>query len=190
MVIAPRADQDHRYQNPAAAEIAAIYSTKDGATPDPNDRIIHIQRHDGYLIGIKATNPAADPLTYSLLLPFGEHGWGTAIATRPGVHTRIPADQAERCQTTVTASQFYTYRIQIREHFSALHLSRLLFQQYLVDAFNKVEGSDLTYIRKHQKDLRVESYKGLMDHLYRRAGHQNLLAEAHNPGTVQHINVR
>eukprot|EP00794_Sanderia_malayensis_P001781 gene1780-biopygen1624 len=36
--------------------------------------IIHIQRHDGYLIDIKATNPAADPLKYSLLFPFGEHG--------------------------------------------------------------------------------------------------------------------
>eukprot|EP00794_Sanderia_malayensis_P020869 gene20869-biopygen15391 len=159
MVITSRADQDHRYHSPAAAEIAAIYSTKDGAAPDPNDRIIHIQRHDGYLIEIKATNPAADPLTYPLLFPFGEHGWGTAIAKLPAVHTHIPADQPERRQTRVTASQFYTYRIQVREHFSALHLSRLLFQQYLVDAFTKVEGSDLTYIRTHQKDLRVESYK-------------------------------
>eukprot|EP00794_Sanderia_malayensis_P008381 gene8381-biopygen6205 len=74
MVITSRADQDHRCQNPAAAEIAAIYSTKDGAAPDQNDRIMHIQRHDGHLIDIKATNPAADPLTYPLLFPFGEHG--------------------------------------------------------------------------------------------------------------------
>eukprot|EP00794_Sanderia_malayensis_P021270 gene21270-biopygen16304 len=189
MVITSRADQDHRYHSPAAAEIAAIYSTKDGAAPDPNDRIVHIQRHDGYLIDIKATNPAAHPLTYPLLFPFGEHGWGTAISRLPSARTQIPADQAERCHTRVTASQFYTYRIQVREHFSALHLSRLLFQQYLVDAFTKVEGSDLTYIRSHQKDLRTESYKGLMDHLYRRAEHQNLLAQAHNPGTAQHIDV-
>eukprot|EP00794_Sanderia_malayensis_P012474 gene12474-biopygen9942 len=163
MIITSRPDQDHRYHSPAAAEIAAIYSTKDGAGPDPNDRIMHIQMRDGYLIDIKATNPAADPLTY----PFGEHGWGTAIARLPGVHTQIPADQAEWRYTRVTASQFYTYRIQVKEHFSALHLSRLLFQQYLVDAFTKVEGSDLAYIRTHQKDLRIESYKGLMDHLYR-----------------------
>eukprot|EP00794_Sanderia_malayensis_P020808 gene20808-biopygen15344 len=146
-------------------------------------------RRDGYLIDIKATNPAADPLTYPLLFPFGEHGWGTAIARLPSARTQIPADQAKRRHTRVTASQFYTYRIQVREHFSALHLSRLLFQQYLVDAFIKVEGSDLTYIRSHQKDLRTESYKGLMDHLYRRAEHQNLLAQAHNPGIAQHIDV-
>eukprot|EP00794_Sanderia_malayensis_P021398 gene21398-biopygen17176 len=189
MIITSRADEDHRYHSPAAAEIAAIYSIKDGAAPDPNDRIIHIQRYDGYLIDTKATNPAADPLTYPLLFPFGEHDWGTAITKLPAVHTQIPADQPERRQTRVTASQFYTYRIQVREHFSALHLSRLLFQQYLIDAFTKVEVSDLTYIRTHQKNLRVESYKGLMDHLYRRAEHRNLLHQAHNPATAQHINV-
>eukprot|EP00794_Sanderia_malayensis_P002293 gene2293-biopygen2036 len=60
---------------------------------------------------------------------------------------------------------------------------------YLVDAFTKIEGNDLAYIRSHQKELRAESYKGLMDHLYRRAEHQNLLAQGHNPGTAQHIDV-
>eukprot|EP00794_Sanderia_malayensis_P018468 gene18468-biopygen15556 len=64
MIITSRVHQDHRYHSPAAAEIAAIYSTKDGAAPNPNDRIIHIQRHDCYLTDIKATNPVANPLTY------------------------------------------------------------------------------------------------------------------------------
>eukprot|EP00794_Sanderia_malayensis_P017871 gene17871-biopygen15298 len=189
MIITSRANQDHRYHSPAAAEIAAIYSTKDGAAPDPNDRILHIQRRDGYLIDIKATNPAADPLTYPLLFPFGEHGWGTTIARLPSTHTVNRPDQAQRHQTRVTPSQFYMYRIQVRDDFSALHLSRLLFQQYLVDAFTKIEGNDLTYIRSHQKDLRVESCKGLMDHLYRRAEQLNLLAQAHNPDTAQHVDV-
>eukprot|EP00794_Sanderia_malayensis_P013488 gene13488-biopygen10771 len=189
MIITSRANQDHRYHSPAAAEIAAIYSTKDGAAPDPNDRILHIQRRDGYLIEIKATNPTADPLTYPLLFPFGEHGWGTTIARLPSTRTVNRPDQAQRHQTRVTPSQFYTHRIQVRDDFSALHLSRLLFQQYLVDAFTKIEDNDLTYIRSHQKDLRVESYKGLMDHLYRRAEQQNLLAQAHNPGTAQHVDV-
>eukprot|EP00794_Sanderia_malayensis_P013255 gene13255-biopygen10574 len=154
MIITSRADQDHRYHSPAAAEIAAIYSTKDGAAPDPNDRIIHIQRHDGYLIDIKATNPAADPLTYPLLFPFGEHE-----------------------SKSENISQPFTYQ------------DCCFNSRYLVDAFTKVEGSDLTYIRTHQKDLIVESYKGLMDHLYRGPEHQNLLAQAHNPATAQHINI-
>eukprot|EP00794_Sanderia_malayensis_P012605 gene12605-biopygen10044 len=189
MIITSRANQDRRCDTPAASEIAAIYSTKDGGAPDPNERTMHIQRCDGYLINIKATNPAADPLTYPLLFPFGEHGWGTTIARLPSARSQIPADQAERRQTRVTPSQFYTYRIQVREGFSVLHLSRLLFQQYLVDAFTKIEGNDLAYIRYHQKDLTVESYKGLMDHLYRRAEQQNLIAQAHNPGAAQHNHV-
>eukprot|EP00794_Sanderia_malayensis_P011640 gene11640-biopygen9314 len=189
MIITSRANQDRRYDTPAASEIAAIYSTKDGGAPDPNERTMQIQRRDGYLINIKATNPVADPLTYPLLFLFGEHGWGTTIARVPSARSQIPADQAERRQTRVTPNQFYTYRTQVREGFSALHLSRLLFQQYLVDAFTKIEGNDLAYIRYHQKDLRVESYKGLMDHLYRRAEQQNLIAQAHNPGAAQHTDV-
>eukprot|EP00794_Sanderia_malayensis_P002097 gene2097-biopygen1881 len=59
MIITSRANQDRRYDTPAASEIAAIYSTKDGGAPDPNERTMHIQRRDGYLINIKATNPAA-----------------------------------------------------------------------------------------------------------------------------------
>eukprot|EP00794_Sanderia_malayensis_P002158 gene2158-biopygen1932 len=43
MVITSRANQDRRYESPAASEIAAIYSTKDGGAPDPNERAIHIQ---------------------------------------------------------------------------------------------------------------------------------------------------
>eukprot|EP00794_Sanderia_malayensis_P016289 gene16289-biopygen13838 len=126
---------------------------------------MHIQRRDGYLIDIKATNPAADRLTHPLLFPFGEHGWGTTIARLPLARTLNRPDQAQQHQTRVTPSQFYMYRIEARDDFSALHLSRLLFQQYLADTFTKIEGNDLTYIRSHQKDLRIESYEGLIDHL-------------------------
>eukprot|EP00794_Sanderia_malayensis_P001078 gene1078-biopygen302 len=73
MIITSRANQDRRHDNPAASDITAIYSTKDGAAPDPSERTMHVHRRDGYLIHINATNPTADPLTYPLLLPFGQH---------------------------------------------------------------------------------------------------------------------
>ena len=57
----------------------------------------------------------------------------------------------------------------MRDNFSTIHLSRLLLQQYLVDAFTKIEGNELAYIRTHQQQLRVESYQGLMDHIQQRA---------------------
>ena len=39
----------------------------------------------------------------------------------------------------------------------------------MVDAYTKIEGNELTYIRTHQAQLRVESYQGLVDHIHRRA---------------------
>ena len=39
----------------------------------------------------------------------------------------------------------------------------------MVDAFTKIEGNELAYIRTHQSQLHVESYQGLMDHIERRA---------------------
>ena len=62
----------------------------------------------------------------------------------------------------------------MHDNFSSIHLSRLLFQQYLVDAFIKIEVNELTYIRTHQSQLCVESYQGLMDHIERRAHTENV----------------
>eukprot|EP00794_Sanderia_malayensis_P016376 gene16376-biopygen12067 len=95
MIITSRANQDRRYDTLAASEIAAIYSTKDGGAPDPNERTKHMQRREGYLINIKATNPAADPLMYPLLFLSGEHGWATTITRLRSARSQIPADQAE-----------------------------------------------------------------------------------------------
>ena len=57
----------------------------------------------------------------------------------------------------------------LRDAFSTIHRSKLLFQQYLVDAFTKIEGNELKFIRRNQAQLRVESYQGLMDHIHARA---------------------
>ena len=57
----------------------------------------------------------------------------------------------------------------LRDAFSTIHHSKLLFQQYLVDAFTKIEGNELKFIRRNQAQLRVESYQGLMDHIHARA---------------------
>ncbi|GBN53044.1 hypothetical protein AVEN_110092-1 [Araneus ventricosus] len=74
----------------------------------------------------------------------------------------------------VTQLQFYAYRLSVRSGFSLLHSSGKLFQQYVVDAYVKTEGSRLTYIRLNQKDLRVEFYRGLLDSLTTRASDNNL----------------
>ena len=69
------------------------------------------------------------------------------------------------------------YRLAIRREISALHLSGRLFQQFAVDAYVKVEGARLDFIRHNQKQLRArECYQGLMDHLENAAEERNLNA--------------
>ena len=64
----------------------------------------------------------------------------------------------------------------IRPNFSALHLAGKLFQQFAVDAYVKIEGQRLDFIRHNQNQLRAESYEGLLDYLENAAEGRNLRA--------------
>ncbi|XP_057290930.1 uncharacterized protein LOC130613632 [Hydractinia symbiolongicarpus] len=48
--------------------------------------------------------------------------------------------------------------------------------QYLVDAYVKVEGQQLAFIRQNQNQLRADSYQGLLDYLQNAADQHNLQA--------------
>ena len=98
-------------------------------------------------------------------------GWNVNIQ-RHVVATERQRDVRRRARLTL--NEFYAFRIAVRDNFSTIHRSRLLLQQYLVDAFTKIEGNELAYIRTHQQQLRVDSYQGLMDHLGRRAQAENV----------------
>lgn len=54
-----------------------------------------------------------------------------------------------------------------------------LFQQYIVDAYIRVETGRMNFIRNQQNHLRVEMYQGLMDHIHSQAHENNL-----NPGKL------
>ena len=58
--------------------------------------------------------------------------------------------------------------------FNRILYSGKLFQQYLVDAFVKVEESRLNFQRNNQKTLRADSYRGLIDYLESAAEQQHL----------------
>lgn len=63
---------------------------------------------------------------------------------------------------TVTALQFYSFRLMTRDNNYLLHFSQLL-NVYIVDMFVKIESERLLYIRLHQKELRVDDYVHLRD---------------------------
>ena len=100
-----------------------------------------------------------DPMTYPLLFPHGEKGW----------HCNIHKTNSTR---RVTRLDFAQYRMAFRESpLAALHFSRKLFQQYLVDTWVRIESERLSYIRHNQVKLRSEHYSGLMDWLEREIEH-------------------
>ena len=156
MVIATRPFQNGRYANPTTTEIAAVYVGNDGAAPNPADRDLEIYPADNNgnnTVKIKATSSNADPFTCPLLFIHGEMGWSVDIQQHAVANER---QQGVRRRARLTLNEFYAYRAAVRDNFSTIHLSHLLFQQYLVDAFTKIEGNELTYVGTHQSELRVE----------------------------------
>ena len=94
---------------------------------------------------------------YPILFPCGDPGWHEGLE-----HTE---QHRTVSRFRVTMLQYYSYRLAIRPTFSTIHRGGKLFQQYLVDAYVKMEGTRLDWIRQNQGQLRMELYSGLMDHL-------------------------
>lgn len=133
-----------RYNVPKANEIAMIFRTEDGVPPTNRD--ICIYPKGDRLCNISTLNPNCEPMTYVLFFPFGESGF--------------------RSGNDFTELQFYSHRLTTRKDvFNPILYGGKLLQQYVVDAYVKVEGHRLNFIRLNQKNLRVESYLGLADHV-------------------------
>ncbi|XP_066934759.1 uncharacterized protein [Clytia hemisphaerica] len=162
-----REGHDQRRGNaPLHKEVAAIFTGEDGAPPAGRNIVVYPRNH--HLQSIPSTFSVVDPYIYPLLFPRGDLGWDMNM---PRV-----AERATRTRNHVTQLEHYVYQLAIRRGFSALHLSGRLFQQFLVDAYTKVEGSRLDFLRHNQQQLRAECYQGLVDHLENAAEQRNLNA--------------
>ncbi|MCP3668651.1 MAG: hypothetical protein GY696_40250, partial [Gammaproteobacteria bacterium] len=154
MVFVTDKDADkRRYNAPCVNEVAAVF------VGDPeqmlDERQIIVYTHANQLTKISNLDKQCDPLVYTLLFPAGDYGWYPAMEKARKTEQR----------STVTMLQFYAYRLAIRQDFSALHLAGKLFQQFIVDAYVKIEQSRLFFLLNNQKQLRCELYKGLMDYI-------------------------
>ena len=159
-------DDRRRYNAPLHEEVAAIFVGNDGAPPAARDIIVYPRNRP--LRHIPYTSCNIDPMMYPIIFPRGEPGWDTNMT-----HVR---ERATAVRNRLTQLEYYIYRIAIRREFSALHLAGRLFQQFVVDAYVKVEGQRLDFIRRNQQQLRADSYQGLMDHLENVANERNLRA--------------
>ena len=155
-----------RYNAPLNEEVAAIFVGNDGAPPAARDVVIYPRNQPLRHISHLSSN--IDPMMYPIIFPRGEPGWDQYMT-----HDR---ERATAVRNRLTQLEFYIYRKAIRNEFSALHLSGKLFQQFVVDAYVKVEGQRLDFIRRNQEQLRAESYQGLIDHLENAANERQLRA--------------
>ena len=91
-----------------------------------------------------------NPMVYSLLFPRGDASWHNHLVHNP--------ERATLVRNHVTLSQYYNYKLSVRQFFSSLFYGKKLLQQYAIDAYVKIEGQRLVFIRNNQNKLRSEQY--------------------------------
>jgi hypothetical protein len=114
---------------------------------------------------ISVLNPNCDSMVYPILFPNGEKGWDEEMKS-----------EKQAIRNRITLLQFYSYRLAIRDEFNPILNAGKLSQQYIVDAYVKIEGNRLNYIRMNQQNLRIENYRGLMDHVHNMTETEDLKA--------------
>ena len=105
-------------------------------------------------------DPCVEPWVYPLLYHHGNLGWHQNIKRLDNINRRV------------TRNGYVKYLMAIRDDtFNRFLIARRLFQQ--VDSYVKIERDRITFLRNNQKQLRVESYQGLLDHLLNTANTNN-----------------
>ena len=156
-------------------EVAAIFTSTDGAPAVPRDIVVYPHSNNGRLLLIPYLSPNSDPMAYPLFYPSGEPGWSLNI---PRV-----AENAIEHRNLVTL-QFYCYKWADRGIFNPFHHGSFLTQQKMADDYLKIETNRLDYIRKQQSKLRCKTFQGLRDYVHvRNRNPQPTLATPPPPST-------
>ena len=120
----PSGEHSRRYNRPLSDEVA-VQMLND--TTNNRDIVLHYR--DGGLKHISELHRSYDPLQYPLLFPHGTDGWHANLKQQDG--------------RKLTALVYYRYHIMVRQSVSVLLRAKWLFQQYLVDAYCKIETERL-----------------------------------------------
>ena len=154
---------DERRGNlPLYNEVAAVFT---GEGPPPREYTVYSNSNRVHVLDNRS--PYIQPYIYPLLRPTGQFGYQP---NTPHVGPNVTEQE-----NTVTLRQYFQSELSIREtvpgHFNPLLRSGKLLQQYIVDAYCRVEENNLNWPRTNQNKLRVEQYRGLVDFL---RGEENL----------------
>lgn len=148
-----------RYNFQRTNEVAAVFSTTaDGEIPESYVTIRN--KNTKTLQRVSTMDPNVEPWIYPLFYPYGTQGW----------HSQLKKLNSDR---RITRAQYIKYRMAIRENFNVFLLGRRLFQQWLVDNYVKIEKDRTDFCKTHQKELRSETYQGLIDYMQNMANNLN-----------------
>ena len=142
-----------RYNAPSAEDIAVVFPGTH--PPSSRDITVYLQADEacGDTHAISHLSEHVDPLTYPLLFPNGDKGWCPDLRIPWHMQNGNPRhDKLQLCE-------FYSQRMMIFDvaRSSLPHAGGRLFQQYVVDAYAKVEGQRLDWVYRNQDKLRMES---------------------------------
>ena len=147
-------EHSRRYYRPLSDEIGVLM---------PNDatsnRDIVLHYRDGGLKHISELHRGYDPMQYPLLFLDGTDGCHVNLKLRNG--------------RKLTAMVYYRYHIMVRENVSVLLRAKCLFQQYLVDAYCKIETERLQFLRPEQTALKADCCQDLRDAILEGDGDPN-----------------
>ena len=149
---------------PQEMDFAAIVSDEHA---EGKCRDIQIYPRGGPLQTIHELHKSYDPLQYPVILPNGQNGFDL----------KLKEERKRAKQPVITTCQFYAYQIQVRENdFNTLHKLGMLFSQFCVDAYARIESERLLWFKQpeNQKTLRAAEYKGLLDALQENVSPQQI----------------
>ena len=136
----PRNQHVRRYNAPSNLNEVCILM-------NPGKHDLVLQRRGGGLQCISGLNPSGMPMHFTLLFPYGTHGWDQDAKQAAG-------------KRRITTREFYAFHLNIREceNGNYLHTARRLFQEWICMAWVAVKDQRLNYQSQNQKALRADKY--------------------------------
>lgn len=144
------------YDLPTSSEVAALIVGDFDRSQFKRDIIV--EKQDKSLKRVDELHSAYLPLQYPLIFHYGDNGYVSSAK-----HNEITLENTLK-KTRLTIREYIAFRLMDRnfEESVLLHSKKLL-QQFIVDGYCMVESERLEYYRKHQRELRVDLYRGLSE---------------------------
>jgi hypothetical protein len=175
----------NRYNFQKTNEVAALFSTiADGEIPESYVTIRNKSTKSLQVLSSLDSN--VEPMVYPLFYPYGKGGWNmnlmkknvsiqnVSIRNDDDNNDNENIDNYEISSKRITRNAYIKYKISIRsDEFNPFLHGRRLYQQWIVDNYVKVEKDRIQWCKNNQKQLRADSYQGLIDYMNNTADDMN-----------------